>query len=422
MEMSLRHKRALWAGVASVALIATAGTASAGGFAVREQSASLMGSAFAGAAAGVDLSSGFWNPAAFGIAENGLSTQSAYSVIFADTEISNASTSFGGAPFPVGGINETEIDKIGVLSSTYGAYRLNEKTVLGVSVSAPFGLATQADDWNWAGRLHGRAAEMLTLNVAPSVTYEVAPGIHVAAGLQLEYMKLKIWTAAPVIGAPNLSVKADDTIGVGYTAGILIKPGNGSSIGLGFRSKIEHDLEGDFNTPLGALPANADLETPEIVTLSFVQALTDQFRALGTVEWTNWSRIGNVPVNGVPGAIPGNTAILEANWHDGWFISGGMEYDYSPIVTLRGGVAWEKSPIQDPTERLTVLPDSDRIWLSVGATYKYSESTTLDFSFAHVFFDDSHMTRDTLNQSGLILDADVENSANIISVGMRHRW
>ena len=415
--------RASCVGLSVLCLTICANVASAGGFAVREQSASLMGSAFAGAAAGVDLSSAFWNPAAFGIASNGLSSQSAYSAIFGNTELSNGVTS--GVAGSVGGAPATEIDKIGLLSSSYAAYRVSDKVVLGMSISAPFGLATEADNYDWAGRLHGRAADMMTLNFSPTLAYEIAPGVHVAAGLQLEYMKLKLWTAGGRLlpPQPTLSVKLDDTVGVGYTAGILLKPIAGTSLGLGFRSKIDHNLEGDFNTPVGRAAASADLTTPEMLTLSLQQALSANARALATVEWTNWSRLTRVPVNGVPGnAANGGVAVLEADWHDGWFISGGLEYDAMPAVTLRGGVAWEKSPIQNASERLSVLPDSDRIWLTLGGTYRYSDATTFDVSFAHVFFDDAHLTRDTLSGNGIILNADVENSANIVSVGMRTRW
>ena len=215
-----RFLRAVGTGFAVSVVLSV--TASAGGFAVREQSASLLGSAFAGAAAGVDLSSAFWNPAAFGIAENGLSTQSSYSVIFADTQLTNGATS----PVPLGGAASTDIDKTGFLSASYGAYRLNEKTVLGVSVNSPFGLATDPDDQFWRGRVHGRAAELLTVNVSPSLTYEISPGVHVAAGLQLEHMKLKLWSAATALNplAPSAKIKVDDTAGVGFTAGVLLKP------------------------------------------------------------------------------------------------------------------------------------------------------------------------------------------------------
>lgn len=406
--------KTLWTATAFAAVAVTATSAFAGGFAVREQSASLMGAAFAGAAAGGDLSSAFWNPAAFGIAENGLTTQSAYSAIFADTELSNGTTTVG----PIGA-NSTTIDKIGVLSASYAAYRLSDKMVFGLSINAPFGLATEPDNENWTGRIHSREAEMFTLNAAPTLAYEVAPGVHVAAGLQLEYAKLKLWSASGfTVPSPSASIKVDDTIGVGFTAGILLKPAEGTSVGLGFRSSIEHDLEGRFSSPTGLnAPVSATLETPEMVTFSISQAVSNAMRVMGTVEWSNWSRVATVPIVGFPGG-----AVIDANWDDGWFVSGGMEYDYMPGLTLRGGVGYEKSPIREPGQRLVQLPDSDRIWVGLGASYRYSEATTLDFSYAHVFFDDEHLTRGSLANPAFVLDADVENSANIISVGMRTRW
>ena len=386
----------------------------AGGFAVREQSASLLGSAFAGAAAGGDLSSAFWNPAAFGIAGNGLTTISAYSAIFADTELSNGVTS----PGALGGATSTDIDKAGALSASYGAYRLNERTVLGVSMTSPFGLATDPDDQFWVGRVHGRAAEMLSFNVSPTLAYEVSPGVHVAAGLQLQHMKLKLWSAVGALDpfAASAKIKVDDDVGVGFTAGLLLKPTEGTSIGIGYRSKIQHDLEGTFSAPGVSAPVSADLETPEIVTLSLTQSITQKVRLLGTLEWTNWSRIDRVPIDGFPGAV------VDARWDDGWFVSSGLDYDYSEVLTLRGGIAFERSPIQDATQRLVPLPDSDRVWLSLGVTYRYSESTTIDAGYSHVFFEDAYLTRGTLTNPAFLLNADVDNSADIISVGVRTQW
>ena len=59
------------------------------------------------------------------------------------------------------------------------------------------------------------------------------------------------------------------------------------------------------------------------------------------------------------------------------------------ILTVRSGLAFEKSPIQNASERLIQVPDSDRWWASVGATYKYSEKFTFDFAYTHIFFDDA---------------------------------
>jgi long-chain fatty acid transport protein len=231
-------------------------------------------------------------------------------------------------------------------------------------------------------------------------------------------MKLKLWSAAlPTLPSPSASIKVDDNIGVGATAGILLRPAAGTSIGLGFRSTIEHDLKGNLFSPAGPAPTvKATLDTPEMVTLSFSQALTTGVRLLGTAEWTNWSRIGVIPLVGLGGPV------IDANWEDGWLVSGGLEYDHSSSLTLRGGVGFEKSPIREATQRLVQLPDSDRIWVAAGATYRYTETTTFDFSYAHVFFDDEHLTRGALTNPAFVLDADVSNSADILSVGMRTRW
>ncbi len=408
------------AGVIAIAMTATAAGphARAGGFAVHEQSTTLLGSAFAGSAAGIDLSSSFWNPAAFGIAPTGISTQSSITVILPDTELSNGIATISGFPSGLGGAASTSIDKVGVAGASYGAYRLNDKTVLGISVTSPFGLSSQADDLNWAGRFHGRAAEILTVNLAPSLAYEIVPGVNIAAGAQFEYAKLKLSTAAPLFNLPvqpTASIKLDDDAGVGYSAGILVNTGDRSNIGMGFRSSIRHDLSGSFDTPLGSSPASATFDTPEIVTLSAVQAVTPQVRVMGTVEWTNWSRIDRIPLTGIRGAV------LDAQWKDGWLISGGAEFEYSQDLTLRGGVAWEKSPIRG-TSSLEAVPDSDRFWVSMGTSYRFCKSTTVDFSYAHVFFADSHLTSKTLAPSSVVLNADVTNSADILSVGLRTRW
>ena len=417
---SLHHKRAV-AAASTVALAVSASGVLAGGFAVREQSASLMGAAFAGAAAGGDLSSAFWNPAAFGTAGAGINTQSSYTLLLPESTLSNGATSvdtaLGNVPFPVGGASSTDIDKVGFLSSSAASYRLDAQTVFGITLSSPFGLATEPSDLNWTGRIHSREAEMLTLNVSPTVAYEVMPGVQIAAGLQIEYMRLKLWSAAgPALGAPSASIKVEDTASFGVTAGLLLHPFNGTNVGVGFRSSIAHHLDGKFNLPTGvALPVDAKVQTPEMITASISQAVMPGLRVLGSVEWTNWSRVNRVPVNGTP-------FVIDAHWDDGWFFSGGLEYDYSPVLTLRAGGAFEKSPIQDPSQRLSQLPDSDRVWATVGASYRYSDSTVFDLSYAHIFFDDAHLHRGALSNPALILDADVSTDANIVSVGMRTHW
>lgn len=406
-------RRIAGAVMAGCAVLATGSAAVAGGLAVREQSALFQGTSFAGNAAGGALSSSFWNSAAMGEAGYGFSSDSNYSLILGRTEFTVLpGTTLGG----VG--STTERDRPAIVGGSYGAYRISDKMVIGVAMNAPFGLGSEVDNPNWAGQYHHRSAKLITFNVNPMASIEIAKGLFLGVGLQGQYAKLTFKTAASTNG-PTSALIGDD-VGFGYTVGILWKPAAGTSIGLGFRSSIAHTVEGDQRV-LGTPTLNRfalEIETPEMVTFSFRQALTERMRLLGTVEWTNWDRL---TVHPVKLTNLGNVTVanFDFRYSDGWFFSLGGEYDYSRNLTFRTGIAYEISPVDDPTKRLPQVPDADRIWLSAGLTYKWSETTSINFGYTHIFLEDSTLSRRpaALAANALVLNAGVESSVDIISVG-----
>lgn len=416
MVKALRAGGALKAGVAATAMLLSAGAASAGGFAPHEQSSVFLGSAFAGSAAGGALSSMFWNPAALGQFD-GINSDSSYSLIMPDTVI----TATGGFLAGRGDSRSSgDIGDTAILPASYFSYQLNDQIVLGMGVNAPFGLTTDGD-YGWDGSVLARESKITTYNFTPTVSYRVAPGVLVGAGLQVQYIDAQLRQASVLLdpSSATAAIKGDD-VGFGFTAGILISPMDGTSIGLGYRSKIEHDLEGSFH--VSGVPfkdsVTANIELPEIVTLSLRQQMAPAWTLLGTVEWTNWSRLPQLAVNCGSGAVlcPSGGITLPLGWDDGWFFSAGLEHAYSEKLTLRGGVAYEISPIDSDEGRTTRVPDADRFWLTAGASYKYNENTTIDVSYAHVFVEDATTVQAEGNFVG-----DVESSADIISVGVRSK-
>ena len=314
-----------------------------------------------------------------------------------------------------------------IVPSTYLSYQLSPSLVFGFSLNAPFGLSTEPENRVWAGQTQARTSKIETYNAQPVLAYRVNPTLIIAAGLQIEYIEGTLKSASG--GAPtsaNAVIKGDD-IALGFTAGILWQPALGTSVGLGFRSSIDHTLEGNFHVvgPLSGLTEagiSAGIKTPETVTLSLRQALTPQLTGLATVEWANWSRLDQLRVvcqdtalaGSCSGPAPGVT--LPLGWHDGWFFALGAEYAYSPQLTLRAGGAYEISPIQNADERPARLPDSDRIWASIGASYKWSERITLDFGYTHIFADDAQIER---TDGGVLLVASTEGSVDILTVGLK---
>lgn len=413
------------AGASILAMATTAGGAFAGGFDIREQSALFQGMSFAGAAAGgTSLGSMFWNPAAAAYVGNGITFDSSFSLILPRADVTVETV--GGGPVSNLAPLDPSVDfgENALVPASYVAYRYSEDIVFAMSMNSQFGLATDPDSFRWAGDVLGRTSEVFSINAVPTITYRVAPGIQVGAGVQLQYFEIKDFkTAGGVPGGSTANLEGDD-FGVGYTLGINLTPAAGTSIGLGFRSSIRHDLEGDFDYPGSAVDAiNADLELPEKLTLGLRQDIAPGIRAHATVEWTNWSRLGVIPVNGSNPAVE-----LSFNWEDGWFFALGGEYDYSENLTLRTGFGYEISPIREASQRLVQLPDNDRYWLSAGGSYKVGDlmgmvkDAEIDFAYTHVFVEEGDFARDpALVSSTTLFTGSTDSAVDIISIGLRSK-
>jgi long-chain fatty acid transport protein len=92
----------------------------------------------------------------------------------------------------------------------------------------------------------------------------------------------------------------------------------------------------------------------------------------------------------------------------------GAEYKYDPRLTLRTGVAYERSPVDD-SNRLVILPDTNRIWASIGASYKWSDKLSFDMGYSHLFFE-----KNASIQAGDLLTATSNTSSDVVSLSMKY--
>jgi long-chain fatty acid transport protein len=68
--------------------------------------------------------------------------------------------------------------------------------------------------------------------------------------------------------------------------------------------------------------------------------------------------------------------------------SGRQLYAANDKLTLRGGVAFDETPIPNASLRTPRIADEDRIWVAVGATYAVSDHLSFDLGYTHLFVDD----------------------------------
>ena len=166
----MTSRKILSFGAAVIAFAAVAGAASegyAGGFAVREQSTSAQGASFAGSAAGFDLSSMFWNPAAV-TTKDGMNSESHAAIILGQSKM----TAEGGSLTALSlSATSGNIADPALITTSYANYQFG-KFYFGLSLNAPFGLTTKPEE-RWQGQALGRTSKLITVNASPTVGYKV---------------------------------------------------------------------------------------------------------------------------------------------------------------------------------------------------------------------------------------------------------
>jgi long-chain fatty acid transport protein len=444
--MTLKTRPMVTTTTFAAALLLGASAASAGGFAVREQGALGQGASFAGAGASNALSSMFMNSAAV-TTLSGTNADSSLAFIAPEGNLTagagTTASRLNGATWS----NSTDIGKDAFVPAAYLSHQFKSdpRLYIGIGINSGFGLHTEPDK-RWSGSEVGGSTSLFTINYNPVLGYKFSDQLSVAAGPAFEYAKgtFKFATASPT--GPNTFFTGTD-MAVGATAGLMYTPTQATRIGLGWRSQITHELEGRFGTSAGAplsagaiatftpgVASKVDLRLPDIVNLSLQQAVAPNMRLLGTVEWTNWSRFGGLEVvartagNAIPlagatnptGAVAqgGSIAKISGAWDDGWFFSGGLEYDVNSKLTVRAGGAYEISPITKASERIVGIPDANRIWASFGLSYALNPKTSIDFGYSHVFVENAQVERDNVTKT-VHLSAGLEASADIVSLGVR---
>jgi long-chain fatty acid transport protein len=427
----------LRAGSALGLLVIASSQANAGGFAPREQSTYGQGSSFAGIAAGGALSSMFWNPA----------TMTQFQGIVSETNVAGifpfaSHTPLPGSTFGPFLPGTSNVASAAPLLSGYTSYQLNPNLWLGVSVNAPFGLSENFPD-AWAGRNYAvGSTNLTTYNAAPSIAYRINDWISVGAGVQIQYAKANFGFGLPTAPGPFPPGSQVTLQGRGWaygaTAGVTLTPSPWTTIGLGWRSALDQKIEGSLVSNVGLttppfLPStlgsvSTTLNLPDIVSLGIRQRLDARWTLLGTVEWSNWSRIGTSTVvqpNGAPITVLGVSHPIPFQYSDGWFFSGGAEYNWTNQLTVRGGIGYEISPITDQV-RTPLVPDNDRIWASMGASWRLSKALHFDLAYTHVWVKDTPInlsaTSGNPSFNGITYVGNVNGRADIISFALVARF
>ncbi len=485
--MSKRVRHASFAScVGLVAVSCWAADAAASGFALREQSAEGLGNAFAGETAkAYDPSTAYYNPA--GMARlDGIQAGASVAWIAPVAKFTgtNSSPLGSNSSLPggnVGGTQPQDAIKDAAIGSVYATWRANPNWSLGLGVATPFGMRSEYKE-DWVGRYQALASDVTDVEFSPTLAYRVNDKLSLGGGLRTDYLKARLTQAVNFRGiatgagqalvgaltpaqqaalAPQLAglnaaigtvgdglgkVEGDDW-SVGYVLSGLYELDDASRLGLSYRSRVFHKLEGNatFQTPaalaglagavggiFGApaaaavasqLPVNqsatAKITLPDSLSAGYYRDLNAQWAVMSDVQWTHWSVFKSLNVIGGNGQTVSSTV---ENWQDTWYVSLGANYKPTDKWTIHGGVAYDESPVTDQY-RTARVPDSNRYWTAIGVSYAVLPGAAVNVSYSHLFADNAKINETTAAAAATgTLTGTYNNSVDIFSASVSMRF
>jgi long-chain fatty acid transport protein len=403
------------------------GSADAAGFYLQEQSVRGWGRANSGEVADQGPASLWWNPAAIAGATRVEAAFGATGILPSGT-VDDGGTLIdrpGAAPVAVGGPSRLRDPIVrGVAPNNAFALPIGDRIAIGLAVTAPFSFTSDYDPSGWQ-RYSAIRSRLLTLDFQPSLAVKATDWLSVGAAVNIQYTDAWLSNAIPNLapGSPDGRLRLTGSgWDWGWTAGLQLRPAERVSIGIAYKSAVEHKLKGpvEISGLLGPLAARnsraqtvAQFTTPWQLIIGARLGVTKSLTLNAQAVHFGWSNFDRIDI-----AAPINNAIVE-NYKDTWSVAFGFDQSLGERLTLRAGVQIDPTPTRD-ANRDPRVPDGDRIDYNVGASYRMSKRISLDAAAGLTKVENSPIGRDerffagTPAQTDILTDGRVENQRVIV--------
>lgn len=403
--------------ILATAMLLAAGGANAAAFQLAEVSTSGLGRAYAGEAAIADNASVVaTNPALMSLFKTAqFSTGGVYvdSRINMNGDVAASIKSTHMNTTKYGSASARNVVPGAFVPNLYFVAPVNDKFALGAGMNVNFGLKSEYDDSYDAGVFGGKT-DLAAINLNLSGAYRVTEGLSLGLGVNAVHAKAQVERNAGIItesakiaqgalaavgtqdqkAAANYLTSKDKSVvslqdraawGFGWNAGVMYQFNEANRIGLAYHSKVDIDFTDRTATSLEAnvikegKKGNLTLTLPDYLELSGFHQLTDKLAVHYSYKYTHWSRLTKLHASYENGK---KAFDKELQYSNNSRVALGASYNLYEKLTLRAGIAYDQAASRH--QRSAAIPDTDRTWYSLGATYKFTPHLSVDLGYAYL--------------------------------------
>lgn len=308
----------------------------------------------------------------------------------------------------------------------FAQYNVNDRFSLGAGIYAPFGLKTKYKA-DWFGKDAAILSKLDIVDFNVSAAYKLNKHLSLGASAILRYIYGRMTQTVPTafggaVGGGDINFNVD---GWSQTAafGLLYEVDDNTRFGVSYRLRSAQKANGhlkitDVKEPFpiknGFYKVHANPDLPETVTFSGYHRYKDVGFS-GTARWTHWtSSFPSFTIRSE--GLPGGEKRTDYRYQNTWTLTGGVDYYYCKNLTFRFGGGWDESPTHKPQRRTIRIPDNDRWWMSVGASYM-KNNWQVDVGYAHLIAKTGLSTEDANIHAKY-----KKTSSNILGVQVQYKF
>ncbi|MDG6324056.1 porin [Glaesserella parasuis] len=400
--------------LASIFTFSAAG-ASAAAFQLAEVSTSGLGMAYAGNAAVADNASVVaTNPALMTkFKQVEISVGGVY--VDADVDVEGSfgtKTTVNGnviASSPVSDANAKDIIPSAIVPNLYVVAPVSERFAVGGGVNVNYGLKSEFPTNYSAGVFAGKT-ELTAVNYNLSGAYDLGYGFSFGVGLNAVHAKATLerhfGALNPMAPTATASRLKGDKWGFGWNVGLAYDINENNRLGVAYHSPVDLRFKGKYvgtQSTNVEIPGRLNLELPAYWEISGYHKLTEKLAVQYSYKKTHWNSFQELR------AIDNNGKVLlqkDEKFNNNSRIALGVSYDVIEALTLRAGIAYDESAsVAHPS---ISIPDTDRTWYTLGATYRFTPSLSVDLAYAHL-----RGSKNTFIESQ-VLGAQLQNGATAV--------
>ncbi|GIC75664.1 outer membrane protein transport protein [Moritella sp. F3] len=379
----------------------------AAGFQLNAQSATGLGRAYAGDGIIADNASVMAkNSAAMALFDQPSLSVGAIGVI---TDVSLTDASYTPMVDDTVDANVDDIANAAFIPNFYYVHPIADSDLtLGLAMYSNFGTSVEFPD-DYVASEFGGETSLTSINIGLSAAYQLTDKLSLGAGLDVIYGEGQI-------SRDNLLEVEADGVAYGFNLGLAYEFNDNNRIGLSYRYSPDLEASGDVDMTGEGSADSINIPLPDMIELSGYHRVMPKLAFHYSVQYVQWSEFDSLTSSDF------DSNIKDYAWTDAGHISVGTTYYPSESWELRAGYMYDHAPT-DSLESVSI-PDSNRHWLSVGTTYKLSQSQSIDLGVSYILGEDTAVEESltTIPGTESSINGVVESSAWLFGLQYNHSF